>query len=795
MRTSAQFMTATSLLAFSIAPAFAQNAAKADVLNDQGAFAEIVVTAQKREQRLLDVPINISVVDQARIDRLGATELERLADFVPGLEVQQQSLNAPSFALRGITSDGGRQRVALFQNGVAIGNLRFGQSYALFDMDRIEVVKGPQATLFGQGALVGGINFIQNRASTTANNGAAIAVEAGDYALKKAEGSGNLALSDTFAVRGAFHFFDRDGYVTNLSNSPDLMGQRTEAARIALRWRPTDALQADLIFNGQRDDSTGTQFKSAVFAPAGGDVSAFTDTAMNINNDQLRSKLGNDRDAFSATAEITYDFSDAWRLTSLTDTRNIQSLEAFDSDGTAFDILQFGLLDKGNAFSQELRLNFDAGGLFSFFLGGNYYNEETSQFLQFSTDEARIQALFAPRIAAGARLSVAQLEGALAAAGVPGASNFDNVENPLRFSALGALQRRLVPLNPSHVEAYANTSNTTSFDLFADATFKVTDRLSLTAGVRSTKEEIAATAIGRLVRGNPALGGTANGVFFNQLILSALSPNVLRRRSEDLDSALTWRWNGSYQVRDDLNIWLAYGRGRRPEGLSASASSPSGFALVEEEIYDHVEAGLSGYFFDRSLRTTTSVYYGEYADFQTSRFSPNLGTFILENSGNATQYGFEIEGEWIANDRIEVFGTYAFNFSEYDDKDDDGNAQLLAGNKFRLSPEHNISVGANLRFPLIGLAEFFFVPSYTWKSEHFFEDDNDAGDFQDSYGVLDLRAGIESLDKGWKLNLVVKNALDEEYLIDAGNTGGAFGIPTLIRGAPRIFSAGVSARF
>jgi outer membrane receptor protein involved in Fe transport len=778
------------LVALWSAPAIAQEKpAGADVQ-----FDEIVVTTQKREQKLIDVPINISVIGQAKMDLINADDLEELADFVPGLEIQAQSLNAPSFALRGVTSDGGRSRVAVFQNGVAIGNLRFGQSLAQYDMQRIEVVKGPQATLFGQGALVGGINFIQNRASV-AGNSAAARFDVGSYDYRRAEGVANWALSETFALRFAGQLKDRDGYVPNTSNSPDLMGQNTAAARVAAHWAPSPKFTADVIMNVQKDDSTGTQFKSGTFAPVGGDLSPYTATAMNINADQLRSKLGNDRDVFSVTAELGYAFNEAWRLTSITDYRNIQSLEAFDSDGTELNLLQFGLLDKGHSVSQEIRLNYDAGGRISAFFGANYYDEGSSQLLRFSTDEAHLQALFAPRIAAAARLSVPQLEGALALAGIPNAANFDNVVNPLRVSALGALQRRPIPLNPAHLEQNYATSTTTSTDVFGDLTFRVTDKLSVTGGLRYTKEELGATAFYQLVRGNPALGGQLNGVFFNQVFLTSLSPGVLRSRERDSDGSLTWRLNAAYKVSPDVNTWLALGRGRRPEAIVADAAQPSGFTIVTEEIYDHVEAGMSGFFFDRALRATTSVYYGEYKDFQTSRFSPALGTFITENSGNATQYGFEFEGEWLVNSNLDVFGSYAYNYSRYDDTDDAGNRLRFAGNKFRLSPENNVSLGAEVRWPLANGGKIFAVPTYIWKDGHFFEDDNDRNEFENGYGIVDLKIGFEGPGGRYGASVFAENLTDEEYLIDGGNTGGAFGIPTYIRGVPRTFGISLNLAF
>ena len=249
----------------------------------------IIVTAQKREQDLSEVPINIAVADQARLDLLGTDDIEEFANFVPGLQVQSQSLNQPSYSLRGVTSDGGRSRVAVFQNGVAIGNPDYASNLAMFDLERIEVVKGPQATLFGQGALVGGINFIQNRASLSGDEGWA-RYDAGSFSYQRAELGYNKVISDTLAVRIAGLKKTRDGYVKNTA-AADLMGEDTEALRAALQWRPSQAFRADVIANYEQNESTGTEFKSMVFAPANGDLDPFSPAANNINGDQLRDKL------------------------------------------------------------------------------------------------------------------------------------------------------------------------------------------------------------------------------------------------------------------------------------------------------------------------------------------------------------------------------------------------------------------------------------------------------------------------------------------------------------------------
>ena len=807
------YLTATAIAALGLSGQLSAHAQEAGA--EKARHLDVVtVTTQKQQQALIDVPINVSVADQALIDLLAADDFEDLGNFVPGLQVQAQSLNAPSYSLRGVVSDGGTPRVAMFQNGVAIGNVSFATNLAIYDMERVEIVKGPQATLFGQGALVGGVNFIQNRASLSDNSGAA-SIEGGDYSFVRAEGHYNYVINDTLALRVAGQLKNMDGYVPNTANSPDLMGQDTLALRTALHWEPSPQLRADLFINYQDDDSTGTQFTSGYFE-VNGKVDPYGATAMNVNDDQVRGKLGNDRELFYVTANVEYDLNDDWSLTSLTDYRNLFSNEAWDSDGAAFNLLQFYQGRQANTFSQELRLNYDAGGKLSAFFGGNYFTVNGKDELRFSTDEAYAQSLFAPNLAGAAGLTVEQIQGALTLAGVPGGANFGSFDDPLQYSALAALlQGAPVPLYDEHLEQQISTNDRDTYDLFGDVTYQLTDRIELTGGLRYTKEDLAASSVGYVLKSNPYLGGLNGVTLAPTLLLSSETLNNKASASEETDGAFTWRLNAAYRVSDNVNTWVAYGRGRRPEVLSASGAT---YNVIDAETLDNVEAGVFARLWEDRVQMTSSIYYGEYKDFQTTRFDPINGVFITENSGNATQYGFEFDGQALITDNVRLLGTYAYTHSEYDDEDDNGNPLQFAGNSFRISPEHSFSLAADITIPAGERGDFSIVPSYVWKDHHYFEDDNGYnyaadgnggfirvreaypdGTFveeeQDAYGIANLRIGFDSADDQWGVYFLGENIFDEEYLIDVGNTGGAFGLHTIIRGKPQMLKAGAYIKF
>ncbi len=181
-------------LSFTALPAFAEEGAVVD---------EIVVTAQKQQQQAIDVPLSLTAYSAERLEALGVQDFADLALFTPGFEVQDQSPNNPGFVMRGVTSDStdsySEARVSVFQDGVSISKAQ-GAYVELFDLERVEVAKGPQSTLFGRGALIGGVNIIQKKASTSGVEGYA-KLEAGDYSYGEFEGAVNVPLSDKLAVR------------------------------------------------------------------------------------------------------------------------------------------------------------------------------------------------------------------------------------------------------------------------------------------------------------------------------------------------------------------------------------------------------------------------------------------------------------------------------------------------------------------------------------------------------------------------------------------------------------------
>lgn len=811
------------------------------------AVEEIVVTAQKREQQALDVPMALTAYSGERLEALGVQDFADLSRFTPGLVVQNQSANNPGFVIRGITSDAtdsfAESRVSVFQDGVSISKAQ-GSYVELFDIDRVEVAKGPQSTLYGRGALIGAINVIQNKADV-GGFGASLGAEAGDYGYRMLEGMVNLPLSDVLAIRLGGRVREREGYVENALGGDDFQSVDSRAGRIGVGFEPTDRFRADLIFNYQEDNSTGTAFKSIKFlatdpatGAALGGIRPGDPAALAASpNFQGGRQLGVDRKVWGTTGLIGWELNDAFTLNSVTAWREFESQEVFDADGIALPVFT-GLNDATNEqFSQELRLNYDAGGRWKGFVGGTFFSEDSVSRIPIQIDE---------RVALG--LVTGQLNAGAAGSGLP-ANNPAALAYFGNTAFTGALIRGLVAANTgggivlspaqaqaiagnlraNHVEEATSTSALDSYDLFADATFAVTDRFEIAAGVRYTTDDrttsfasrtiggrsavggiIAATTLynaGAVGQANALLGALASPAF--QLFPDAAVPNfgitfqptvangTIVSSASHKDEGFTWRLVGRYAVSDDANLYASYARGRRPEVLATAGPAvpyaPARFQAVEAETVDSYEVGFKTALLDRTLRLDTSLYYYAYDNFQTVEQQGTL--FVLTNAGKAKAYGFEGQAEWSAASNLQLYATYAYNHARFD-----GGA--YDGNHFRLSPDHSLSLSANWTHDLFG-GELSIRPSYSWQSKVFFDDNNDRAEFQqppasflpdndqdevqDGYGLLDLRVGFKPGAGNWTLGAFVKNLTDEAYIIDAGNTGDSLGLPTFIAGPPRMY--------
>ena len=808
----------------------------------------LVVTAQLREQDPIDVPIALTAYSGEFLDDLGLEEFEELSRFVPGFDVQNQSPNNPGFSIRGITSDTGQAfnepRVSVYQDGVSISKSR-GSYVELFDLERVEIARGPQSTLYGRGALIGAVNIIQNKARTDRFEARAVG-RYGNFDAYMAEGMVNVPLGEVAGFRIAGRVKKRDGDVENLLGGEDFNSTDTWAVRAAGRLRLGERVTVDVIGNYQEDHPAGVPFKSLNFRPTDpatgaviGDLRPFSGAALATSPGFFEDQdLGLDREVYGVTGLVQAELSDALTLNSITAYREFHSLEVFDADGTSLPILSAVEDADGEQFSQELRLTYDDGGPITAFIGASYFDEEGSQTTPIQFDERVLLGRLAGALNGfipgrpatdpaplalfgNTAFTGALLQGVAAASGV----------------ALPTAQARAIAANlkPVHLETVANLSDIQAFDVFGDVTYRISEQFEVGAGLRYTKDEKTSGLTGSVLNGRSILGGFIGALSqpaaTRAALLGALSvPGAATippspafpvplfglaaqptAGNGDLDTAdldddgFTYRLFARYAPSPNTSFFASYARGRRPKVLSALSPAapfgPSRFDVIAAETVDSFEVGAKTATMGRKLFLDGSVFYYRYDNFQTLEQSGT--TFITTNAGEAESYGFEGSFRYRQSRDLSLFGTYAYNHSRFQ-------TGTREGNRFRLSPDHSLSFGAIIGGDL-GPGRIELIPSVTFQSKVFFDDDNDRpelqlppralvadllqDEFQGEYALVNARVAYTLPDPEIRLEFFVENLLDQEYIKDAGNTGDAIGLPTFIGGEPRFYGVQASVRF
>jgi iron complex outermembrane receptor protein len=770
------------------APALAQAPAPAEA--DSG---EIIVTAQKREERLSEVPVTITAYSGQTLRELGITQFDQLSAYVPGVNIQEQSPNNPGFVIRGITSDSGSSqeapRVTVYYNGIDVSRSR-GSYFDLFDIERVEAIKGPQATLFGTAAAIGAISVISRRPQPGLS--AELRAGIGNFDQRRLDAMANYG-TDSFGIRAAMSFKKRDGVVPNIAGEPnsqspggrrvaDLNGQDQLGARITVTLAPTDALSSDLILTWDRQRNPGTSFKSGTFRPTGGTTSPYS--FAEISGSPFSALVlglpepALERDVWDVNGQVRYDLGGGFNLAVIAGFRSFDSLEVFDADGSQAFYLEFAEDASGQQKSFEGRIAWEGdrlGAPIKAFVGANYFTEKGKQRVPFSTEEGTYIACtrspaFAPIQAIIGNPPCVAPDGRVTAAGAT------RLLTGGRFTSL------------PYASEFENRGEIRTFSIFADATVTLLERLDLTAGVRWLTEDRTSRYFARQPLSQILLGLGVR----SPLLPAADTGGQVFSASED-NSAVLPRFNALLRVTDGLNLYGTVSKGRRSPVLQLTArATPAGPVPnrldIPEEIVWNYEGGAK--WSSRRASAQLGIFYQTYENFQVQ--ISEGGQIVTRNAGSATNFGIEFEGRVQPARQLSLFGNFAYIDAQIDDDPKNG---IFAGNRFRLQPEWQAAAGGTLTLPLSGALEVFLTPTVTYRGQLFFELPNRPLISNDKTTLVNVRGGLRDADGRWELLGFATNLTDKEYLLDAGNTGGSFGYPTFIRGLPRLYGLEATMRF
>ncbi len=724
----------------------------------------VTVTSQQREQNLPDIAGSITVLGSSFISSNDIRDLTQMAGFVPGLVVREQTPHRPNYVIRGLTSDEvsltAQPRVSVYFNNVPTSRPSMA-SAELYDMESVEVLRGPQGTLFGRGSQAGAIHFITRKAGP--QNDGFISAGYGEYNMQDFRGAlGGTLLKDKLFARGAGFYNTRDGYVTNTFGGT-LNGKNSLGGRFSLRYLPFWNTHVDLVVNYQQDDQPGTAFMSKRFPNASGESDIFSYRA---SLDQGE-KLNNYRDILGTSLEIRRFRNENNYLTSVTSYTTNSADSRWDGDGTMAPAINMAEAIEVRQFTQEVRYNFSLKSRINGFAGASFWREKARQNYLFNPNEQYMAYL------------ILQMPEYLV---TPAGESYPMTALPAD-PLLGPLAG--MPLPAQHEEENISQATNQSIDLFADATWKLSWRLSLTAGVRANQESFRLSNESRMNSGSPSVLG----------MLTGMSPNLFfkpigEREVKESWNGLAYRASLKYDLGPNSNLFAGYSKGRRPPVIQFNAMGKS--EIMSQETLHNFDAGIKSALGSRFWFDATA-FYQLFRNFQTNAWTEN--NYLVRDAGKATSYGAEASTRVALLHHTSLFGNYAWIHARFDSIDSQGNPQEYVGNQFRLTPEHSFTAGIDARFPLIRGVWFFAVPSWSWQSHIWFEDANTPELDQKAFGTLNGNTGVILTGPGVTLSVSGTNLLGEKYLISAGNTGTLFGVPTYIPGPPRMISGKITWRF
>jgi len=727
------------------------------------------VKTQNRERHSLDGPITMSVIENRFMENLNINQLDELAGFVPGMQVRMQGVDRPSIVIRGLTSDEvsptAQPRVSVFYNNVPISRSN-GASVELFDMQRVEVLKGPQGTLFGRGAEIGAVHYISNK--PTEDFGGYLNAGMGNFNHKEINGAINVpVVENKLLLRAAGTYDYQDGYIKNTFGG-NLNGKNTIAGRFSALFLPSVNDKIELVVNYQDDSNPGLGFMSMNYPNTNGSKDPFEYNASLEQADQLATQ----REIFDAALTIKHYRNENSFFTSTSSYRTIDAYSRWDGDGTAAAAIDMSEGDGAKQFYQEIRYNYSRNNILTGSIGASYWNEQASQNYWFSPNEQNLVHLM---------FNTGYL---VTPDGQP--IPMTNLPSDPRLGPLAGM-----PLVTSHQEENKSDAVNQALEVFADGNYQLTNKLSITAGLRVSDEWFKLNNQSQMSGGEPATLG-----FFTQNYPNIFFKSGNSREITESNIAFTGRAGLKFVINENSNVYAGYSRGRRPKVLQFTSTGEE--QVLDAEIVNSYDLGFKALIAKR-LWFDLGTFYHDYNHFQTSAWVADSTTgeynYLVSDGGKANAYGAEANLKYSVYKGIQLFGNYAYIHARFADKDADGVNQAYAGNMFRLTPEHSFAVGVNARIKLMDNLYIFAVPSYVYQTQVYFEDANTPGLDQAAYGLLNLRTGVELPEQKLTLAIWGSNLLGEKYIVSAGNTGSLFGSPTQIPGAPRMFGTKISWKF
>lgn len=685
---------------------------------------EVIVTAQKRAESLQDVPISVSAMQGAKLQEAGIANMAAMADHVPNLHIANAAVNTNIY-MRGVGSgnnQGFEQSVGMYIDGVYMGR---GRQYrnAFMDLERVEVLRGPQGTLFGRNTVAGAINITSASPDVgeAFQGEIAVAVEDNDGLITEGYISGSP--TDNFALRFGFKYRETDGYVENLFTGDDEPEIEETSYRITAVWQPTDNLDINFKYSNSDEQRVGapsatwlylnadqrdalfpnrSAFASVAYAitdinfpglaaTAGDDFSTFKDNG--YGNDPTTLGIGRYPDGDDAEVEnyalnVDYQVGD-YTLTSVTGFSEYTVQSGSDVDWLPLRFIARDDDQDYEQFSQEIRLTSPGGEFFDFVVGA-YYDES-----ELVTDRlVPIDGSFGDLFGDIPGNAVSPLLPPIPLRDIGVTSLFKLVSNPLfAYEAQQAARAHLYELD------------STSWAVFGQGTINLSDSVRVTLGLRYTREakDVVSTQVlnddldGRSVTDFTEAGGSDN---YQLAYIQATLFNTYAYNYSDDRTTDEWipSVNLQWDVGEDSMLYASFSQGFKSGGFTAADDGePGGLGLAEfpceaepdgtiviskcydptvpnkdfefdDESVDAFELGGKHTLLDGAMTVNWAAFYTQYDNLQTAIFK-GVG-FTVKNAGSSEILGIEVDAKWAATDNLVLGGNFAWLDATYDEFED-----------------------------------------------------------------------------------------------------------------------------
>jgi iron complex outermembrane receptor protein len=684
---------------------------------------EIVVTAQRRAQNLQEVPIAISAMSGDMLAEAGVRDPRDLQGFVPNLQFQSGTAATTSIIfLRGVGigdfNANTTGAVGVYVDDVFLG-ASSGKLFNVFDGESVEVLRGPQGTLYGRNTTGGAIRFSTRK--PTDGFSADASVRYGRYDEIRLEGGvGGPLVGDTLKFRVAGLYQDRDGWLHNRVTGHELNDVDLWAARAIVDFTPSDALLLRLSVHGGNNDSGARHFQhrgqGADFVgeplppgPCGlpTDGLGYSDCDHNPNAGDYNIEGPEKVDVFGASLLAEFE-TDTLRFTSITAYEKVDRNTLEDTDASPNDILTAVYKDNPRQWSEELRLQSKGGGPLGWIIGAFYFHDDLST--ASSYDVLRSLRPY-----------------------------FANRDNPSGFS----------PDDSVGLLRYPYDQTTESVALFGQAEYRFADRFVLTTGLRYTHDSI----------------DFDYSAYFDEEPYDLIVPVVGVKDSESF-SDLSGRMALSYQASDDVMFYGAISSGYNSGGFpGASETTELQLQPFDSEKLYAYEAGLKSEFMDRTVRLNAAAYYYDYRDLQVFIYDTSGAVPIQRktNAGSADIYGLEADLTWKPDSRFDLFLSLSLLHSSYQDFDD-GLGNDFSGNELVNAPEVAMSGGIAYTQPLGDAGSLRAMVDGSYQSRIYFTPANDRLYSQDAFTLVNARLAWTPLSGKYQLALWGRNLTDERWV-------------------------------